>query len=78
MSNLLHWETVTSAPVHDKASDRGEVSLKDLFDYAIALSQTTSALTMEMRKLFVSTSLTSGFLTKRAFQPMTLVCSSLN
>ncbi|XP_036044805.1 prolactin-7C1-like [Onychomys torridus] len=54
LSNLLQWETVTSAPIHDKASEHGEVSLKDLFDHAIALSQTTSALTVEMRKLFFS------------------------
>ncbi|KAL6088714.1 hypothetical protein STEG23_000805 [Scotinomys teguina] len=53
MSNLLQLESVTSAPIHDNVSDHGKVSLKDLFDHAIALSQTTSALTMEMRKLFV-------------------------
>ncbi|MEJ1284633.1 prolactin family 7 subfamily c member 1 [Cricetulus griseus] len=53
VSNLLQWENVTCAPIHENKTEQGDVSLKDLFDHAITLSQTTSALTTEMRKLFV-------------------------
>ncbi|XP_038191432.1 prolactin-7C1-like isoform X1 [Arvicola amphibius] len=54
VSNLLQWETVTSAPIDDNEIDYGEGSLKALFDHAITLSQTCNDLTMEMRKLFFS------------------------
>ncbi|XP_007643517.1 prolactin-7C1-like isoform X1 [Cricetulus griseus] len=54
VSNLLQWENVTCAPIHENKTEQGDVSLKDLFDHAITLSQTTSALTTEMRKLFFS------------------------
>lgn len=59
MSHLLQWEDVTSVPIHDNEAGYDEVSLKNLFDHAIKVSQDTTALTMEMRKIFVSISLTS-------------------
>lgn len=77
MSKLLQWENVSSAPIDDNEIGYGEGSLEALFDHAITLSQTSNDLTMEMRKLFVSTSPTSGFSANRALQPMTLVDSSL-
>lgn len=78
VSKLLQWENVSSAPIDDNEIDYGEGSLEALFDHAITLSQTSNDLTMEMRKLFVSTSPTSGFSAKRALQPMTLGDSSLH
>lgn len=78
MSNLLQWDNVSSAPIDDNEIDYGEGSLKALFDHAITLSQTSNDLTMELRKLFVSTSLISGFSAKRALQPMTLADSSFH
>ncbi|CAH6803745.1 LOC684107 [Phodopus roborovskii] len=60
VSNLLQWEKVTSAPIHDNKTDQGDVSLKDLFDHAITLSQTSNDLTREMRTLLFS----HGFSTK--------------
>nr|XP_034366796.1 prolactin-7C1-like isoform X2 [Arvicanthis niloticus] len=53
MSNLLQWEDVTSAPIHHNENHYGKVSLKGLFEHAIKLSQESTALTMEMRKIFV-------------------------
>ncbi|XP_029403470.1 prolactin-7C1 isoform X2 [Mus pahari] len=53
MSNLLHWEGVTSASIHHNEDDYGEAYLKDLFDQAIKLSNNTMALTIEMRMIFV-------------------------
>ncbi|XP_028631543.1 prolactin-7C1-like isoform X2 [Grammomys surdaster] len=53
MSNLLQWENVTSASIHHNENHYGEVSLKGLFEHAIKLSKESTALTMEMRKIFV-------------------------
>ncbi|XP_052012565.1 prolactin-7C1-like [Apodemus sylvaticus] len=64
MSNLLQWEDVTSATIHYNEDDYGEVYLKDLFDYAIKLSQDTTSLTIEMRKIFFSHGFSSNMFKK--------------
>ncbi|XP_032741193.1 prolactin-7C1-like isoform X2 [Rattus rattus] len=53
MSHLLQCEDVTSVSIHHNEAGYDEVSLKNLFDHAIKVSQDTTALTMEMRKIFV-------------------------
>ncbi|GAB1298038.1 Prolactin-7C1 [Apodemus speciosus] len=64
MSNLLQWEDVSSASIHYNKDDNGVVYLKDLFDHAIKLSQDTTSLTIEMRKIFFSDGFSSNMFKK--------------
>lgn len=46
-----------------------EVSLKDLFDDAIVLSQNISGLSIEIPRIFLSTSVSSGIFSQRPSLP---------
>ncbi|XP_032741192.1 prolactin-7C1-like isoform X1 [Rattus rattus] len=64
MSHLLQCEDVTSVSIHHNEAGYDEVSLKNLFDHAIKVSQDTTALTMEMRKIFFSDDFSSSMFKK--------------
>ncbi|XP_021517758.1 prolactin-7C1-like [Meriones unguiculatus] len=64
VSNLHQCETVTSTSTQDYEAEQSVVSLKDLIDHALTLSQTTYDITMEMRKLFFSDGFSSKMFQK--------------
>lgn len=61
LSNLLLWEGVASAPMNISDAGLSEVSLKDLVKNALILAENISDLATDMRREFVSTSLTPTF-----------------
>ncbi|OBS81791.1 hypothetical protein A6R68_24219, partial [Neotoma lepida] len=70
VSNLLLWKNVASVPMCAMRNGRCFVSLKDMFDLAGSLSHEISQEVSRMLTEFVSTPLTSDFLTHQAFITM--------
>ncbi|XP_017655471.1 prolactin-7B1-like [Nannospalax galili] len=59
LPNLLLWENVSSAPKHDRRAGLETLSLRELLDHAVMLSQSLSDLNMELYMLFLRSDFSS-------------------
>lgn len=68
VSSLLLWENVASVPLSSNETDGYPLSINGLFHNAMRLTWNIKNLNMELRKTYVSTSLSSGLFHKRTSQ----------
>ncbi|XP_008838730.1 prolactin-7C1-like [Nannospalax galili] len=81
VSDLLLWEEVVSVPMHAKDTDHEEVTLQELFDHAITLSQNISDLATDMRMEFFTNDFSSKLFNKfmlRSTRDMQFMANTLN